>query len=133
MKKMLIYAPVLGLAVGVICWLFKKEKSNSTASKHIDNKETYAYENKEDCTQRADAIGEMYQYKSESVQNVSDRHSEAGEIMKNAYQNIMEDFVEDLYDKKDANETKETVIDSEYVSIMNEIDSISDDLDDLLK
>ena len=78
----------------------------------------------------------MYQTKSESVQAVYERHSEAGSIMKDAYSNIMEDFVEDFSSENDANakdENKEVIIDSESVSVMKEIGSISDELDDLLK
>ena len=48
----------------------------------------------------------------------------------------MEDFVEDFSDEKDTNakdENKEVIIDSESVSVMKEIDSTSDELDDLLK
>lgn len=54
--------------------------------------------------------------------------------MKEAYSNIMEDFVEDFSDEdtvKDKN--NDTVIDSESVSVIKELDSISDELDDLLK
>ena len=55
--------------------------------------------------------------------------------MKDVYRNIMEDFVEDFSGEKDANEkekNKEVIVDDEFVSVMKEIDSISDDLDDLL-
>lgn len=48
----------------------------------------------------------------------------------------MEDFVEDFSDKSNTNskeKNKEIVIDSESGSVMKEIDSISDELDDLLK
>ncbi len=48
----------------------------------------------------------------------------------------MEDFVEDFSSENDANakdENKEVIIDSESVSVMKEIGSISDELDDLLK
>ncbi|MDY6232176.1 hypothetical protein [Peptostreptococcus porci] len=78
----------------------------------------------------------MYQAKSESVQAVYERHSEAGSIMKDAYSNIMEDFVEDFSSENDANakdENKKVIIDNESVSVMKEIDSIPDELDDLLK
>ena len=81
-------------------------------------------------------MDEIYQTKSESAQTVYERHSEAGGIMKDAYRNIMEDFVEDFSTEKAVNkenETKEAVIDSASVSVMKEIDSISDALDDLLK
>ena len=78
----------------------------------------------------------MSQAKSESAQAVYERHSEASSIMKDAYSNIMEDFVEDFSGENDTNaedENKEVIIDSESVSVMKEIDSISDELDDLLK
>lgn len=78
----------------------------------------------------------MYQAKSESVQAVYERHSEAGSIMKDAYSNIMEAFVEDFSVENDTNakdENKEIIIDNESVSVMKDIDSISDELDDLLK
>ena len=74
--------------------------------------------------------------KENAQSNISERHQEAASIMKDAYGNIMEDFVEDFSDEKDTNakdENKEVIIDSESVSVMKEIDSTSDELDDLLK
>ena len=38
MKKLFIYASVIGLAAGVIYWLCKKEKSNIITSKTVDKK-----------------------------------------------------------------------------------------------
>ena len=77
----------------------------------------------------------MYQAKSESVQAVSERHSEAGKIMKDAYRDIMEDFVEDFSGEKDVikKDDPQNIIDSESVSVMKEMDMISDELDNLLK
>lgn len=74
--------------------------------------------------------------KENAQSNISGRHQEAASIMKGAYGNIMEDFVEDFSSENDANakdENKEVIIDNESVSVMKEIDSISDELDDLLK
>ena len=51
------------------------------------------------------------------------------------YDLVDKDFVEDFSGEKDANEkekNKEVIVDDEFVSVMKEIDSISDDLDDLL-
>ncbi|MGP1598461.1 hypothetical protein [Peptoanaerobacter stomatis] len=48
----------------------------------------------------------------------------------------MEAFVEDFSVENDTNakdENKEIIIDNESVSVMKDIDSISDELDDLLK
>ena len=98
------------------------------------NFETNAQE--EENSQNAGVVEEMYQAKSESEQAVYERHAEASSIMKDAYNNIMEDFVEDFSGENDTNEkneNKEVVIDSESVSVMKDIDSISDELDDLLK
>lgn len=56
--------------------------------------------------------------------------------MEGAYSKVMENVVEDFSVKKDINvkeKNKEVIIDKEYVSIKEELDSTSDDLDDLLK
>lgn len=137
MKKLFIYASVVGLAAGVVFWLSKKEKSNNIISKSVDNKVDFEPKPQQEgiCYESND-MEEMYQAKGESVQAICERHSEAGEIMKDAYRNIMEDFVEDFSGEKVVNEkdeTKEVIIDSECVSVMKEIDLISDELDDLLK
>ena len=137
MKKMFIYASVIGLTAGVIYLLYKQEKSNNTVSKPADKKEvSETIHQEDDVSQNSKTVDEIYQTKSESAQTVYERHSEAGGIMKDAYRNIMEDFVEDFSTEKAVNkenETKEAVIDSASVSVMKEVDSISDALDDLLK
>ena len=137
MKKMFIYASVVGLVAGVVYWLCKKGKSNTATSQTVDKKVNFETNTQEeDNSQNIGVVEEMYQAKSESAQVVYERHSEASSIMKDTYRNIMEDFVEDFSGKNDTNtkdENKEVVIDSESVSVMNEIDSISNELDDLLK
>ena len=137
MKKLFIYVSVVGLVAGVVYWLCKKEKPNNTAFKTVDKKVDFEPRHQEEeLSQNTNIVEEMYQTKSESAQAVYERHSEAGSIMKEAYSNIMEDFVEDFSGKKDANakdENKEVIIDSESVSVMKEIDLISDELDNLLK
>lgn len=137
MKRVFIYASVVGLAAGVVFRLSKKEKSNNIVSKSVDNKVDFEPKpQQEEISYESNDVEEMYQAKGESVQAIWERHSEAGEIMKDAYHNIMEDFVEDFSSEKVVNEkdeTKEVIIDSESVSVMKEIDLISDELDDLLK
>lgn len=136
MKKLFIYASVVGLTTGVVYGLYRNEKSKNTTSKKADKKvdlETRPQE--EEISQNSNVVEEMYQAKNESAQAVYERHSEANEVMKDVYRNIMEDFVEDFSGEKDANEkekNKEVIVDDEFVSVMKEIDSISDDLDDLL-
>lgn len=135
MKKLFIYASLVGITTGIAYWLYKKGGFNKTPDKSVDNKVDFAAETQEkDNSQHSDVVEEMYQTKNESVQAVYERRSEASEIMKDAYTNIMEDFVEVFPNEKDADDTsKKVVIDSESVSVMQEIDSISNELDDLLK
>ena len=137
MKKLFIYVSVVGLVAGVIYWVCKKEKSNNTVSKSEDNEVDFEIKPKEkDIYEKSNVVKEMYKAKRESVQAVYERHLEAGEIMKDAYHNIMEDFVEDFSGEKVVNEkdkTKEGVINNESASVMKELDVISDELDDLLR
>ena len=65
--------------------------------------------------------------KENAQANISGRHQEAGAIMKDAFGNIMEDFVEDF-----SCEDVAYVIDGEDVKTKTEIDKTSDDLDDLI-
>lgn len=59
--------------------------------------------------------------------NVSKRHQEVGEIMKESFSNIMEDFVD-----IPSNDAEDFVIDEEDIKINKALDEISDDLDKLL-
>ena len=114
----------------------KKGKTNTATSQKVDKQVNFENDTQEENSQNTSVVEDMYQAKSESAQAVYERHAEASSIMKDAYSNIMEDFVEDFSDENDANaknENKEVIIDSESVSVMKDIDSISDELDDLLK
>ena len=137
MKKMFIYASIIGLSAGVVYWLYKKEKSNTVTSETEDKKENSELDyQEEEVFATINIEEEMHQAESESAKNVNERHAQAGSIMKDAYSNIMEDFVDDFSDEKHENakdEIKEVDIDSEAVSVMKEMDSLSDELDDLLK
>lgn len=66
--------------------------------------------------------------KANAQANISGRHQEAGAIMKDSFGNIMEDFVSDFSDSKST-----LVIDEEDIKTNNELDKISDDLDNILK
>lgn len=65
--------------------------------------------------------------KENAQSNILGRHQEAASIMKNAYRNIMEDFVEDF-----SQSGSTSVIDEEDMTINIKIDKVSNDLDDLL-
>lgn len=129
MKKMLVYASVAGLAASLAYWRYKKEKSDNVVSKTIDKNANFKPKSQEEeFSQNTKAEEKIYQTKSEKAQDIYERHLEAASIMKEVYSNIMEDFVEDFSDE---NENKEVIIDSEFVSVMKEIDSITDELNNL--
>lgn len=65
--------------------------------------------------------------KENAHSNISGRHQEAASIMKDAYGNIMEDFVEDFSEN-----VYTSAIDEEDVITNKEINKASNDLDDLL-
>ena len=133
MKKLLICASAIGLSAGVVYWLYKKEQTKNTASKAVDNKadlETKIQE--EDIPHDPNVVEAMYQAKNETAHTICERHAEAAEVLKDAYRNIMDDFVED-FSVVENEETKAVLSDDNTVSIMNELDSISDELDNLLK
>ncbi|APB37178.1 hypothetical protein [Heyndrickxia coagulans] len=65
--------------------------------------------------------------KENAQANISGRHQEAVSIMKDAYGNIMENFVEDFCEGVNT-----SVIDEEDVTTNKQIDKVSKDLDDLL-
>ena len=119
---------------GEMFYISRGGASYNGSEQHADRPAVVVSNNKNN--ENSNVVEEMYQAKNESVQAVYERHSEAGSIMKDAYSNIMEDFVEDFSSENDTNakdENKEVIIDNESVSVMKENDSISDELDDLLK
>lgn len=66
--------------------------------------------------------------KETAQENISERHHEATAVMKDAYGNIMEDFVEDF-----SKSVNTSIIDEVDVRINNQIDKSSKDLDDMIK
>lgn len=71
--------------------------------------------------------------KGNAQSNIMGRHQEAANIMKNSYSNIMEDFVEDFTYKENINRKNNILIDSEEIATISRINSISDELEDLLE
>lgn len=131
MKKLVICASIVGLAAGVIYLAYKKEKSGNTIRNAAEEKVNFeAGHQSEDFSRKSDVVEEMYQAKSESAQSVNERHSEAVEIMKESYGSIMDDFVEDFSNEKDDDKN---IIDGELISVTEEVNSLADDLDNLLK
>ncbi len=137
MKNLFVCVAVVGLAAVGVYGVSKKSKSNTVILQGEEKKVDFATNIQEkEIPQNTGVEEELDHAKREGVQSVYERHSEVGSIMKDAYSNIMEDFMGDLSDKNAMNskdDNKEVVIDKESVSIMKEMDSISNKLDDLLK
>lgn len=136
MKKLLICASVVGVGAGVAYWVYTKEKANNNANATpATNTVHFTTEAPQKKQENANATDIINQAKSECVQDVFERHTAAVEVMKDAYSNIMENFVED-HSIEEADGVKEKgnkiIIDSEDVSVITELNSISDELDDLL-
>ena len=135
MRKILIFASLVVVAGGAY-WVYKKEKANktTTASPATNTANFAPKHQKEQKPQETTTSDYTDQAKSKCVQEVYERHTVAGEVMKDAYSNIMEDFVEDYSIEKTegVQESNETIIESEDVSVIKELDSIADELDDLL-
>lgn len=134
MKKLLICVAGIGLVAGVIYWLYNEDKSHKIMTKTSDSmKNVKLNEKEEPVSNKQDIVEEMFEAKSNSAKAVNERHSEASKIMKDAYSNIMEDFVEDFsYENSTKYKSKDSILDDES-AVMKELDSISDELDDLLK
>lgn len=132
MKKMLIYASLIGIAGGAVYLLCKKEKSDKGVSKSDANKmalDSNINTTEEEPSSETNVVEEMYQAKCERAQSVHERHSEAAEIMSDAFKNIFSEIEPIVPEEK----TENIVIDNESAAVMKELDSISDELDDLLK
>ena len=133
MKKIFIYTSTAALAVGIIYFLYEKLKDDTTAFKSMKKNCEYSLQ-EEKAFSNSSVVEDMYQSKSERAQAVFERHTVAGEIMKDAYSNIMEDFVDDFSKINITNGKKETGnfdIDNGNDSVMKEFDSISNEIDNL--
>lgn len=106
MKKlfMFICVSVVGIAAGGVYWLYKKEKIANNATESVVNGENFESKFREKKNpHELNVVEDLQQAKDECAQVIYERHSEASKIMKDAYSNIMEDFVEDFSDEKNVN------------------------------
>lgn len=130
MKKIILYTSVVGLAIGVVAYLLRKNKSKDSKIQPIDNDFGDLRPNNSDkgSANEANIVEEMTDVKSSSAHSIHDRHTGAADIMCDAFKNIYKDIEPVVYDEK-----KVDSIIAESVLTNNELDSLSDELDDLLK
>lgn len=130
MKKLLVCAAVAGVTVGFYYLLCKIKKEENISSKPVEKKTDSEPKIKDKTTvEEQNTVQEMYVAKGKSAQSVRKRHTEAAGIMADAFANIMKD-VESV---ELVEESVEAVVDTKDVEIINELDSLSDELDELLK
>lgn len=122
MKKLLVCAAVTGVMVGFYYLRCKIKKEENISSKPMEEKTDPEPPIKDKTT-----VEERDTEKS--AQSVSERHTEAAGIMADAFANIMKEIEPVELDEESA----EAVVDTKDVEIINELDSLSDELDELLK
>lgn len=127
MKKLFVGAILVGLAVGAY-FVFKDRKKEHVSSQE-DNSNHSPKAKEPIIANNSDGIKEMYEAKESSAQAVRERHTEAAGIMADAFKNIMED-VDSIENDEVA---VDAVIDSKNIETIQELDSLSDELDELLK
>ena len=130
MKKIFICTAIVGLTVGIICLLCKTKKANNVTSNPMKEKSDDESETKiETPVDKQDVVNELNETKDRSAQTVYARHAEAAEIMTDAFNNILKEV--EPVELED--ETVEPIIDTQDVEVIKELDSLSDELDELLK
>lgn len=124
MKKVILYASAIGFIIWSVIYLaIKKNKSIVSKNKSA--------EVKPGSFERESASGlnieeEIIYNKSSSAQSVHDRHMEAADMMNRAFENIYKDTEPLKPDGKKEPDTAEAAVTE------NELNSLSDELDDLL-
>lgn len=130
MRKIFICTVITGLTIGSIYLLCKTIKANNVTSIPMKEKSDDEPENKNDTpVDEQDVVNELNETKDRSAQTVYERHSEAAEIMTDAFNNILKEV--EPVELED--ETVGSIVDIQDVDIIKKLDSLSDELDELLK
>lgn len=133
MKKSMLYVLGIGTVMGTVFYLVsKKSKFDVSDSMHKENefrkKEMKPDISAEEFVSASDFEGEIMDAKSESAHLVQERHQEVANAMHNAFKNIYEDIESEEHDMENSDSyIQESAIHN------SEMDSISNELDDLLK
>ncbi|MCT6922158.1 MAG: hypothetical protein M3Z34_08800 [Staphylococcus epidermidis] len=126
MKKIIFFTSVIGVAVGVSTFLINnKYKLNISKNHSIENKLEGVKPNisVQELESVPNVEEEIEDVKNSSIQSIYDRHVKADNIMHNAFENIYTEMEPVVQEEKK----------TESVISNSELDSLSDELDDLLK
>lgn len=129
MKKILVGAVLVGVVAGTYFIIKDIKKGNVSSKLQKDNSSNNLKTVENDAADNSEVIEEIYGAKSNSAQDVYERHSEAASIMVDAFKNIME-TVEPIDNDV---ESGAAIIEDNDVETIHELDSLSDELDELLK
>ena len=131
MKKIILYASVIGVTIGIASHLLnKKSKSNVSKNQSVGNEFDLVKPNISDqeFVSAPNVEEEITDAKNSSVHSIQDRHTEASNIMYSAFENVYKDIEPVEYDEKKSDSgVVESVINN------SELDLVSDELGDLLK
>lgn len=129
MKKLFVGAIIVGLVASAYFVFKNKKKENVSSQPQRDYSKPSPEAEKPIVPDDSGGIKEMYEAKESSAQSVYERHTEAASVMADAFKNIMESV--DPIGNDDA--SVDAVIDTKDVETIQELDSLSDELDELLK
>lgn len=125
MKKLFVGAILVGLAVGAYFIFNDRKKEDISSQSQEDNSPHKPKAEETIVADKPDGIKEMYEAKDNSAQAVHERHTEAASIMADAFKNV-EPIEND-------EEPVTPIIDTKDIETIQELYSLSDELDELLK
>lgn len=129
MKKLLTATIIVASTVGMYLTRREKKKKVSYSKQKQYNKPSIPEVKKEPVESLNDKMKKIDETKYASEKAIHDRHVEAASIMADAYKNIMEEM-EPINNFKDS---VEIIIDSNDDKNIKDLDSMSAELDELLK
>lgn len=131
MKKIILYASVIGVAMGIATHLInKKIKSNVSKNQSVGNQFGLVKSNISDqeFVSAPNVEEEIMEAKNSSAYSIEDRHTEVANIMHSAFKNVYKDIEPIEQDEKKSDSgVVESVINN------SELDLVSDELCALLK
>lgn len=128
MKQTIMYASAIGITIGFIVYLAKKNKWKISINQQRNDEinDRGQKHSEREALHNTDIIEEMVNTKEASACSIHDRHTEAENLMRNAFENIYKDIGEVELDTKDDLDIIEPVV------VNDKLNSISNELDDLL-
>ena len=124
MKKIILYASVTGLIIGSLIYLAIRKNKSIFKSKSAERKPD-SFE-KEPVSELG-VEDEITDKKNSSAQSVHERHVKAADMMHRAFETIYNNTEPLEPDTKEESDVAEAVVTD------NKLNSLSDELDDLLK